>query len=86
MGISLQLLYLCTRVSQAPWDDMFCWRTVGLGSVSSLGVWDLPQITDVLRVVPLASPSPFLGKGHQLSQMPAPLSAGVGPLPKGYII
>lgn len=56
--------------------------TFSLGSGYRLGVWDLPRVTNILAVSPLASPSPFLGKGHQLSQTQAPLRAGVGPLPK----
>ena len=56
--------------------------TFSLGSGYRLGVGDLPRVTNILAVSPLASPSPFLGKGHQLNQTQGPLRAGVGPLPK----
>lgn len=69
--------YTCVQVWPKPSKGTF-----SLGSSYRLGVWDLPQVTNILAVSPLASPSPFLGKGHQLSQTQAPLRAEVGPLPK----
>lgn len=68
-GISPQLLHLYTgERPRASGGHLFGWCTVGLRSSSGLGVWGLPWVIDILGILPLASPSPFLGKGHQLSQ------------------
>lgn len=76
MGVSTPLLHVYTgKGPRSSGGGLLGWFIIGLLSSSGLKIWHLPRVADVLAILTVSFPKPFVEEGHQLSQLQKHLSA-----------